>query len=594
MNAPVKPPRLPNTAGAQGTPDEKALKYSEGRLLGLRVNRYSWWTHWRQLADYFLPRRYKWIVTPNQMARGSPINQHILDSTGVICARNLASGLVSGKSSPTRPWFKLRVGTVDSTTTSPVSLWLAECERILYLIFAESNFYNAIAQFYFDLVIFGTAVMLIYEDFENVINCINPCAGEYYLDIDGKYRPTIFYREFTMTVSAIVSEFGYVNCSASVKQLYDDPSGANLTRELIVAHSIEPNDDGRAVEFGFSSRFAFRELYWEWGGSASPQGSNYQPQGFLRKKGYYDQAAIACRWDIVSNDAYGRSPGMDALPDQMQVQLETRRKAQAIDKMVNPPLVADIQLKNQPASLLPGGITYVQGMVASGGKPAMTSIYETHNFPVEAITQDLMEVKQRLAKIFFNDVLMTASQYETRSNVTAVEWDMRKSESLVALGPALDRIDNEGLGPILDRVFGIASRAGILPPPPPEIQGQMINIEYVSMLAQAQRAAASGGIDRILQLAGGLLPAKPDIMDNIDTDFALDKYASLLNIDPKIIRSPDAVVAIRQDRAQQQQAAQQAALAEQASKTAANLSQTTTGNGNSALEAIMGQGGQGA
>jgi hypothetical protein len=121
--------------------DAAALRYSQGRLLSLRNYRYSWWTHWRELADYFLPRRYRWIITPNMQSRGSPINQHILDSTGVICARNLASGLVSGKSSPTRPWFKLRVGTIDSTLTSPTSLWLAECERILYLIFAESNFY---------------------------------------------------------------------------------------------------------------------------------------------------------------------------------------------------------------------------------------------------------------------------------------------------------------------------------------------------------------------------------------------------------------------------------------------------------------------
>src|SRR5882724_1839360 len=530
---------FPTTDRSSNT-DVEALNYSQGRLIGLRANRYSWWTHWRELADYFLPRRYKWIVTPNMMARGSPINQHILDSTGVICARNLASGLVSGKSSPTRPWFKLRVGTMDSTTTSPTSLWLAECERILYLIFAESNFYNSIAQYYFDLVIFGTASMLIYEDFENVINCVNPCAGEYYIDIDGKYRPTIFYREFTLTVSAIVAEFGIDNCSESVRSLFNDPGGANLTRELIVAHSIEPNDDGKAAKFGFSDRYAFRELYWEWGGSASPQGSNYQPQGFLRRKGYLDMPNITCRWDIVSNDAYGRGPAMDALPDQKQVQLETRRKAQAIDKMVNPPLVADVQLKNQPASLLPGGMTFIQGF-AQSGKPAIASIYDTHQFPVNDITADLMEVKQRLSRIFFNDVLMTASQYETRSNVTAVEWDMRKSESLVALGPALDRIDHECLGPVLARTFGIAHRAGILPPPPTEIQGQMINVEYVSMLQQAQQAAASGGIDRILQLAGGLLAAKPDIMDNIDTDFALDKYAELLNIDPKIIRSPDAV-----------------------------------------------------
>jgi hypothetical protein len=566
--------------------DAAALRYSQGRLLGLRVNRYSWWTHWRELADYFLPRRYRWIVTPNMQSRGSPINQHILDSTGVICARNLASGLVSGKSSPTRPWFKLRVGTIDSTLTSPVSLWLAECERILYLIFAESNFYNSIAQFYYDLVVFGTAVQLIYEDFENVINCYNPCAGEYYIDIDGKYRPTIFYREFTMTISAVVDEFGYDNCSVSVQKMYNSNDGAGLTREIIVAHSIEPNNDGRGPKFGFSDKFAFRELYWEWGGSASPQGGNVQPTGFLRKKGYYDQLNIAGRWDLVSNDAYGRSPGMDGLPDQKQLQLESKRKAQAIDKMVNPPLVADVQLKNQPASLLPGGMTYVQGYTASG-KPGISSIYDS-KFPVAEISEDLVEVRTRLSKTFFNDVLMTASQYETRSNVTAIEWDMRKSESLVALGPALERIDHEVLGPVLDRVFGIATRAGILPPAPEEIQGQMIQVEYVSMLQQAQQAAASAGIERVLKLSGDLLAAKPDIMDNIDTDYALDKYSELLNNDPKMIRSPEATAQIREQRAQQMAAQQQAEQITALSQAGKNLGGTDVGGGINALQAMGG------
>src|SRR5207253_322932 len=152
---------------------------------------------------------------------------------------------------------------------------------------------------------------------------------------------------------------------------------------------------------------------------------NYQPQGFLRKKGYHEQPNICGRWDLVSNDAYGRSPGMDALPDQKQLQLEQRRKAQAIDKMVNPPMVADIQLKNQPASLLPGGVTYVSGF-AQTGKAGFASVYES-KFPISEIKEDLDEVKERIQRIFFNDVLKTASQYETRSNVTAVEWDMRKS-----------------------------------------------------------------------------------------------------------------------------------------------------------------------
>ena len=35
-------------------------------------------------------------------------------------------------------------------------------------VFQESNFYNAIAIVYLDLAIFGTAPMIIYEDFENI------------------------------------------------------------------------------------------------------------------------------------------------------------------------------------------------------------------------------------------------------------------------------------------------------------------------------------------------------------------------------------------------------------------------------------------
>jgi hypothetical protein len=572
--------------------DLALFTYVQGRLMGLRVNRYSFWTHWRELADYFLPRRYKWIVTPNQMGRGSPINQHILDSTGVICARNLASGILSGKSSPTRPWFKLRVGIQDTTQTTPVSLWLSECERILYMIFAESNFYNCIAQFYYDLVVFGTAALLIYEDHDNVVNCYNPCAGEFYVDIDGRYRPTVFYREFTMTVDAVVNRFGYDNCSESTQMLYDDKGGANRTRELVVAHAIEPNDDGNAGRFGIPDRWAFREVYWEWGGSASPQSNAVAQPGFLSKRGFYENPAIVGRWDLVSNDAYGRGPGMDALPDQKQLQLESRRKAQAIDKMVNPPLVADVQLKNQPASLLPGGITYVSGYAASG-KPGFSSVYDT-KFPVNEITEDLNEVRARISKTFFNDVLMTASQFETRSNITAVEWDMRKSESMVLLGPALERIDHEVLGPIIDRVFGIASRvrfadgSTLLPPPPQEIAGQMINVDYISTLTQAQQAASAGGIERVLQIVGNLAGVDPSVMDNLDIDYTVDKYSHLLNNDPKMIRSPEQLAQIRQQRQQQAQQAQQAEIAEKLSKGAQTLSQTDVGGGNNALQAMLG------
>lgn len=559
-------------------------RFVTGRLLGMRVNRYSWWTHWRELADYFLPRRYKWIITPNQQSRGSPINQHIIDDTGTFAARNLASGLLSGKSSPTRPWLKLKIDKIDSTQTTPTSLWLKEVERLMYLVFAESNFYDCMAILYYDLVIFGTATMIIYENYDNVINCYNPCAGEYYVDVDGTYHPCVLYREFTMTVSAVVDEFGYDNCSHVVKQLYDEPSGANLTREIIVAHAIEPNNDDRG--FGIPKSFTYREVYWEWGGSASPQSGFNYPPAFLRKKGFHEQPHVTVRWDLVSNDPYGRSPAMDALGDQKQLQLETRRKAQAIDKMVNPPLVADVQLKNQPASLLPGGITYVNGF-AQTGKAALATVYDT-KFPIAEISEDLKEVRERINRVFFNDLFQVISQFETRSNITATEIDARRSEAMVMIGPVLERIDHEGLRPIVERVFNIMSRAGVLPPAPDDIQGKHVNIEFVSMLAQAQAAAQSGGIERLLQMAGGLVGVDPGVMDNIDVDFTLDKYSSLLNNDPRIIRSPAQLAQIRkerQDAQAQQQHQMQVDNAQKLAGGAKTLSETNLGDQN-ALEAL--------
>ncbi len=561
-------------------------RYAESLLIGMRTNRYSWWTHWRECADYFLPRRYRWLITPNLQNRGSPINQHIIDSTGYLCAQNLASGLMSGKVSPIQPWFGLAVGNLDSTQTSPASLWLSQTEKLLRAIFSESNFYPSMAQYLMDLVVFGTGSMLINEDYEDVICCRNPCAGEYYVDVDGRYRPTILGLEFVMTIRQVVDEFGYENCSPSVQSAFDLPGGAGLTREIIIAQLIEPNNDGR--KFGIPEHFTFRECFWEWGGSASPQNNSTEARGFLRKSGYYEQPNITSRWYLTSNDPYGRSPAMDALGDQKQLQLESRRKQQAIDKMVNPPLVADIQLKNKPASLLPGGMTYVTGFAASG-RPGIASVYQSQ-FPVSEIVEDLNEVRERLKLTFFNHLFQPISQFETRSNVTAVEIQQRRAESLIMLGPVFERLDNECLRPIIERVFAIAKRAGILPPPPPELAGQDMTVKFVSMLKLAQDSSDAVAIQEVLSMAGGLAGVDPSVMDNIDIDFAIDRFSRLKGNDPRMIRSPEQLQALRQNRADQQAAEQKSAQAQQLAMGAKTLSQADMGGGQNALQAVTGGG----
>ncbi len=541
----------------------------EGRLHGLRTERYSWWISWRELATYILPRRYRWLVTPNQWNRGAPLNGAIIDSTGTIAARVLAAGMMSGITSPTRPWFKLRMEGYQPDQINPVNLWLAECERRMMRVFQESNFYNCIATVYFDLSVFGTAAMLIHEDYENVICCNNPALGEYYLGLGPDLYVCIFYREMVLTVSQLVEEFGEENVSPDVRTAIRQ-GGASLTTERRIIHAVEPNRG----DFGVPKQFPIREMYWE-------QGSTNKEQ-YLRKRGYYELPGIFPRWDVASNDAYGRSPGMDALGDIKQLQQEQKRKAQAIDKLANPPMVADVELKNQPASTLPGGVTYITKKEGVGFKPA----YENFRPPIQELMQDISQVQDRIKRVFFNDLFLMFQDLEAEPR-SATAIDARREEKLVMLGPVLERFQTEALDPVIDRVFGIMQRGGLFLPAPEEIRGAPIQVEYVSMLAAAQAAVNTTAIERTLALAGNLMAIDRTAMDNINVDRTIQKYGIDLTMPPDLFNSDEEKAMIRQGRQKQEQQQQQQALTTESVAGAKTLSETDVGGGQNALQAML-------
>lgn len=541
----------------------------DGLLSGLKTARYTWWTHWSALADFILPRRYRWLVTPNQSQRGSAINGAIIDSTGTIAARTLASGMMSGITSPTRPWFKLRIAGYGADEVNPVNIWLASCEKRMLHVFQESNFYNAIAVVYSDLAVFGTAPMIIYEDFENVICCYNPCAGEYYTWNNARLAPGGLAREITLTVDQLVEEFGKDNCSQNVRTLFERADGTGRTQEIVVCHVIQTNTDSSVPD-----HFDWVEFYWE-------QGTPEEPIAFLRTRGFFEQPFICPRWETTGNDAYGRSVGMDALGDIKQLQQETRRKAQAIDKLANPPMVADVELKNQPASTLPGGVTYVSKKDGVGFTPA----YQNFRPPVGEMMQDIKEIQQRIKDTFFNDLFLMISSLQTVR--TATEIDARREEKLVMLGPVLERFQTEGLDPIIDRVFDIMSRGGLFEPAPPEIASAPIEIEYVSMLAEAQRAANTTGMERFLAQIGSIAAVHPDVVDIPNWDRMLTRYGMVLGNDPSDIKSAEELTALRTAKYKQQQQEQMANMSLAAAKGAKTLSETDVGGGANALQTIL-------
>jgi len=274
---------------------------------------------------------------------------------------------------------------------------------------------------------------------------------------------------------------------------------------------------------------------------------------------------------------------MDMLPAARQLQIMARRKAEAIDKLVRPPMVGSVTMKNEPTDILPGGVTYVADPQAAGFKPAFTV-----DPRLTEMVEDIKEVQARHNSGFFVDLFLMISQLDTVR--TATEIDARLGERIVQIGPVIERFENEVLNPVIERVFAIMARRDLFPPPPQEIAGRTINVQYISMLAEQQRQASTATIERLLGLAGNLVAVKPDVLDVIDTDAALDEYGELLNVPPKLLRTPEAIAAIRQQRDQQMQ--QQAALqvGQAAAQGAATLAKADT-SGDNALTALVGRSG---
>lgn len=539
----------------------------QSSIAAMKTDRQPWWQHWREVADYFLPRRYAWLLSKAEAARRATRNPHILDSTGTSAARTLASGMMNGITSPARPWFKLRVNGADEDDHE-LRVWLDEVQRRMLLIMAESNFYNAMAVLYLDLVIFGTAAMLIYEDQKNVIRCFNPSLGEFYLAQDFGLSVNTFAREFNLKVHQVVAEFGLENCSDTVKSSYNE-KGGGLQRDVCITQVIEPNLPG---EGALPSRFEFREVYYETGG---PLGT------VLRSRGYHELPGVFPRWELSGNDPYGTGPASDALADVIQLQQETKRKAQSLDKLVSPPILASLQLAHRPMSLLPGGVTFVSDINEAGAK----ALYQV-NPPLGEMTADIRDVQTRIRETFFNQLFRDISMLETVRSAT--EIDARREEKLVLLGSVLERFENEALDPAVNRIFGIAQRSGILPDAPERFANATIEIQYVSILSTAQRAVGVAPIERAFGLAGNLVGVFPSIANTMDTDEMFRIYCRDIGVPAAGMRSKEqsAEAKQRQDELVQQREA--AAQGEALAKSGALLSKTDVGGGQNAVQALLG------
>lgn len=543
------------------------------RIKNLRDDQASWRSHWKEIAEYTVPRKGKYLDSNTDdsdlAARGDKMHKKIINGTGGDSLKILAAGMQGGMTSPSRPWFVLGLEDKELMQYSPVKQWLTDVRNTLLGIYGRSNFYGSMHNMYKEIGAFGVASQLQDEDFKTVVRFRPFTIGEYMLSLDAQYRPASLFRTFSLSAEQVVEKFGEENVSEMVKAAI---KSNNLDTRFMINHVIGPND-AQNDEIVGTRGMPYYSVYFEEMGD---------PDVTLREKGYESLPFIAPRWDVVSTDTYGTSPGMEALGDIKMLQKMEEKTLKAIDKMVDPPMNAHPSLKNKGGSIVPGHVNYIS---SQQGQVGFSPVYQV-NPNVQQLEYKIDRVEQRVKRFFFNDLFLMIVN-DQRSNTTAYEIAKKHEEKLLMLGPVLERIQSESHDPTIDRTFQIAERFGLIPPMPEEMQGQAIKVEYISLLAQAQKMVGTTSIEQTTSFIGNLASVNPEALDKLDIDQAIDQYADLTGAPPKMIRSDLQVQELRARRAQAQQ---QQALAERAAtapQDAKTMSETKL-NEDSVLDRLMG------
>jgi len=539
------------------------------RLGSLKLERESYYAHWKKITDTLLPRSGRYFLEDRN--DGERRNNDIYDSTGTRALNILAAGMMAGMSSPARKWFNLALSNRDLMQYQPVKEWLDDAAEILRDIFSRSNVYRVLHGLYEEMGAFGTGCAYIFRDHKDLIRLYPQTIGEFYLGQSNRYEVDTVYREFQMQISPLVQEFGYDNVSKTAQMHYDKNQ---MDEWITVLHAIQPRKE-RDLNKSDNVNMPWESVFIE------PGQDNNQT---LRESGFLQFPALTPRWIVRGGDVYGSDcPGMTALGDILQLQDDQLKKAKGIDYQADPPLQVPTALRGSE-DVLPGGISYYDPAAPSGG---IRSSFEV-NLNLQHLLEDIMDVRGRINSAFFVDMFQMISSQQRMQPETAREVQEKHEEKLLILGPVLERNQNELLDPLIDNAFMIALQENQFPPPPEELQGQDISIEYISMLAQAQKAVGIGSLDRIVGTVGQMAAVQPEALDKLNTDEIIDEYSNMLGIAPDLIVANDQVAMIRQQRqAAQAQAEQMAAIPEMA-KTAKTLSETPVGE-NTALENVASQ-----
>ena len=515
------------------------------RYKTLKAQRVTWEDHWQDIADYFLPRKANITI---KHTKGDKRHDQIYDGTATHALELLSASLNGMLTNTISPWFVLKFRNEMVNNNDEAVEWLESCAKIMQQVFARSNFQQEIFELYHELLAFGTSAMFITDDVKDDLRFKTIHISEIFITEDDKGLVDSLTRRFHLKNKNIPLMYPDADLPRSIlsdidKAPYD---------EAVILHSVYPSDTPMGYDNSKNMDYQSCHVHEKTG-------------TLLRESGFKEFPYVVPRYlKSSSNEIYGRSPAMNALPDTKMLNTMSKVSIKAAQKQIDPPLMVPDDGFILPIRTVPGGLNFYR----AGTRERIEPLNIGSNNPIGIQMEE--QRRKAVRENFFVDQLMTVQG----QNMTATEVMQRTEEKMRLLGPVLGRLQSELLQPLITRAFNLLLKNNKLPPIPEEIGEQDVEIEYVSPLAKAQKTQELSSVMRGIEIFGSMQNIAP-VFDYIDIDGLVNHVTDVLGLPAKIMRSKGEVQQIQQQKQaaemEQMQLQQAQQVAEAAGKVAPAL-----------------------
>ena len=519
------------------------FNYFKKRLNSMSSTRGTWEDHWQEILDYVMPRKADVTFT---RTKGDQRTELLFDSTAMTSTTLLAATMQGTLTSPSLQWFHIKIRETEINLDRDVQLWLENSAKRMYDLFNQTNFNSEVHELYLDLVAMGTGCLFIEEGNKGfAIDQIHFKAmhiSEYYIQENISGYVDTLYRKYKLSARQAVQEFGKDNLGEKVLQAAIDKPD----KQFNFIHAVEPTEDYERAMGKSNTKLPFHSCH-----------VCEEDKMVVRVGGYNEFPYLVPRWSKATGEIYGRSPSYNALPDIKTLNKAVEIGLKAWAKSIDPPLLVQDDGVIGKVRMTPGGITVIRNDAAV--KPLQIGA----NWQITDLKEN--QLRTAIRQAYYSDQL----QLQDGPQMTATEVQVRYELMQRLLGPTLGRFQSEFLNPLIERVFGIMSRAEAFLPTPDILEGELIDIDYVGPLARSQRMEEAVAVERLYQLAMQIGQLDPATMDIINHDEAIRARAELLGVPKSVLRGREEVDELREQRAMQQQMQQEMMMQQQQAEIAA-------------------------